>query len=95
MLGEVDRLAGESAVLFGSSLGGLTAALWAARNPRRCAALVLLAPAFDLGRRWIERMGQADVERWRRDGVFPDKHELTLDLPRLWREIEPHVAAWL
>jgi alpha-beta hydrolase superfamily lysophospholipase len=164
MLGEVDRLAGDSAVLFGSSLGGLTAALWAARNPGRCAALVLLAPAFDLGRRWIERMGQADVERWRRDGVFafdhyaigrkeelsvaflddalshepfplpaaptlvlqgeqddvvdpslarefarrmgkhgnpvrlvllPEKHELTLDLPRLWREIEPHVAPWL
>jgi pimeloyl-ACP methyl ester carboxylesterase len=164
MLGEVDRLAGESAVLFGSSLGGLTAALWAARNPRRCTALVLLAPAFDLGRRWIERMGQADVERWRRDGVFafdhygtgrkeelsvaflddalshepfplpaaptlvlqgeqdevvdpslarefarrmreqghpvrlvllPEKHELTLDLPRLWREIDPHVGPWL
>jgi alpha-beta hydrolase superfamily lysophospholipase len=160
----VDRLAGESAVLFGSSLGGLTAALWAARNPRRCAALVLLAPAFDLGRRWVERMGKADVERWRRDGVFafdhyatgrkeelsvafldnalshepfplpaaptlvlqgeqddvvdpslarefarrmrerdnrvrlvllPEKHELTLDLPRLWREIEPHVMPWV
>jgi pimeloyl-ACP methyl ester carboxylesterase len=164
MLGEVDRLAGESAVLFGSSLGGLTAALWAARNPRRCAALVLLAPAFDLGRRWVDRMGKADVERWRRDGVFafdhyatgrteelsvaflddalshepfplpaaptlvlqgeqdevvdpalacefarrmgkhgnpvrlvllPEKHELTLDLPRLWREIEPHLTPWL
>src|ERR1700694_2176133 len=62
MLGEVDRLAGESAVLFGSSLGGLTAALWAARNPGRCAALVLLAPAFDLGRRWVERMGRGGVE---------------------------------
>ena len=164
MLGEVDRLAGESTVLFGSSLGGLTAALWAARNPGRCAALVLLAPAFDLGRRWMERMGKADVERWRRDGVFafdhyatgrkeelsvaflddalshepfplpaaptlvlqgeqddvvdpslarefagrmgtqgnpvrrvllPEKHELTLAPPRLWREIEPHVAPGL
>jgi pimeloyl-ACP methyl ester carboxylesterase len=43
--------ADEPLVLFGSSLGGYSAALWQARRRRAC-ALVLLAPAFDLGARW-------------------------------------------
>jgi pimeloyl-ACP methyl ester carboxylesterase len=165
MLAQVDTLAGaEPAVLFGSSLGGYTAALWAAQNPARCTALVLLAPAFDLGPRWAARMGEAEVERWRREGTFAfdhyatgrkeplgsaflddallhppfplpkaptlvlqgerddvvspdlarsfaqrlqatatparlvlldDGHELTKDLPLLWREIEQHLRALL
>src|SRR5690242_261840 len=41
----------DRAVLFGSSLGGLTAALAAQEDPR-VFALVLLAPAFDLVERW-------------------------------------------
>src|SRR3954471_24731458 len=50
MLGQLDALLqGDEAVLFGSSLGGFTAATWAAARPGRVRALVLLAPAFDLG----------------------------------------------
>ena len=59
MLRQVDVLAlgpDEPVVLFGSSLGGFTAAAWAAKNPGRMGALVLLAPAFDLGPRWSARM---------------------------------------
>lgn len=163
MLAQLDKLAqGEGpVVLFGSSLGGFTAATWAATRPGRTAALVLLAPAFGLGERWQAGMSAADLDRWRREGSFPfdhhatgkperlsigfledalrhdpfplpaaptlvlqgardtvvdpslarefarrmggrarlveldDGHELTKDLPRLWREIEPHLAAVL
>jgi uncharacterized protein len=165
MLGQVDRLAGEGpVVLFGSSLGGFTAATWAAKNPERCAALVLLAPAFDLSARWAARMGEVDLARWKSSSTYafdhygtgrkellaygfledargyapfplpsaptlvlqgerdevvspelaqtfvgrmreagrsallvllPEGHELTFDLPRLWREIELHLAPWL
>ena len=38
------------AVLIGSSLGGLVAAWTAARDPARVAALVLIAPAFEVVR---------------------------------------------
>ena len=161
MLGQIDALLhGEPAVLFGSSLGGYTAALWSALRPGRARALVLLAPAFDLAERWKRRIGDEELRRWRERGevlvdhhargrkeplsvaflddaerhepfplpdaptlvlqgerddvVMPDLapefarrmrarggevrlvllddgHELTADLPRLWREIEPHL----
>ena len=163
MLAQVDALAqGEGPVgLFGSSLGGFTAATWAATRPGRAAALVLLAPAFDLGARWRERLQPGELERWRREGridvdhyatgrkealgwgfledalahqPFPlpqaptlvlqgtrdevvaprlareftermqgrarlveldEGHDLTADLARLWREIEPHLEPLL
>jgi alpha-beta hydrolase superfamily lysophospholipase len=61
-------------VLFGSSLGGYTAAAWAAQPSSRCAALVLLAPAFALGQRWTDRMRPEDVARWRSEGALPFDH---------------------
>jgi len=161
MLRQIDALLqGDAAVLFGSSLGGYTAALWSALRPGRARALVLLAPAFDLAERWKRRIGADELRRWRERGEalvdhhawgrkeplsvgfledagrhepFPlpdapalavqgrrdevvtpdlapefvrrmrergrearlvlldDGHELTADLPRLWREIEPHL----
>ncbi|HWO21399.1 MAG TPA: YqiA/YcfP family alpha/beta fold hydrolase [Kofleriaceae bacterium] len=57
---------GDRAVVIGSSLGGLTAARLAERDPR-VRALVLLAPAFQLARRWRESLGD-DFEVWRRTG---------------------------
>ena len=75
MLSQLDALAGPvPLVLFGSSLGGFTAATWAALHPGRVAALVLLAPAFELGPRWRARMDPAEVERWRREGRFAFDH---------------------
>ena len=162
MLDQLAKISGQDRlVLFGSSLGGYAAATYAARHPDQIAAAVLLAPAFDLARRWEERMPRADLRRWRREGVFafdryahgrkeelsieflgdaakydpfplpaaptlvlqgtrddvvdpglarefasrmdgrarlvelPDGHELAADLPRLWREMEAHLAPFL
>jgi uncharacterized protein len=60
--GERDR-----AVLFGSSLGGLTACRVAEEDARVC-ALVLLAPAFRLIERWRERLGEEGWRGWERSG---------------------------
>ena len=53
-------------IVIGSSLGGLTAARTAERDPR-VQALVLLAPAFGLAERWRHILGSA-FEDWRRKG---------------------------
>jgi pimeloyl-ACP methyl ester carboxylesterase len=56
----------DRAVVIGSSLGALTAARLAERDPR-VGALVLLAPAFQLMARWRELPGWEDWQRtgWR------------------------------
>jgi pimeloyl-ACP methyl ester carboxylesterase len=54
-------------VLLGSSLGGLTAARVAERDPRVC-ALVLLAPAFQAAQRWRARLAGEALRRWRETG---------------------------
>lgn len=84
MLSQIDRLAASAAgdaasddgklFLFGSSLGGFTAAHWAASRPGRTHALVLLAPAFDLAARWAARMDPNDLRRWEQTGRFPFDH---------------------
>jgi uncharacterized protein len=51
--------------LMGSSMGGWLAALHAATH-ENVGRLVLLAPAFGLNRRWPERLGPAEMDRWRR-----------------------------
>jgi len=58
----------------GGSVGGFTAATFAALHPETIAALVLLAPAFELGPRWRQRMGAAEVERWRAQGTYAFDH---------------------
>jgi predicted esterase YcpF (UPF0227 family) len=57
----------DRAVLFGSSLGGLTACRVAEDDPRVC-ALVLLAPAFRMIERWRIRMGEEAWNEWQRSG---------------------------
>lgn len=54
--------------IIGSSLGGYLAALAASRDPS-VERLVLLAPAFRLFERWEARLGPAELDRWRRDGL--------------------------
>ncbi len=58
---------GEAVSLMGSSLGGYLAALYATRHPE-VARLVLMAPAFGFGRRFLDAIGQAEAERWRGTG---------------------------
>jgi uncharacterized protein len=57
----------DRAVVFGSSLGGLTACRVAERDARVC-ALVLLAPAFGLARAWRARLGDGEWNEWRDRG---------------------------
>ena len=65
----LDRVVGASpAVLIGSSMGAYLAALFAARHPRRVPGVVLLAPAFDLGRYWAASLGEDVVREWRERG---------------------------
>jgi len=59
----------DRAVLFGSSLGGLTAARVAEDDARVC-ALVLFAPAFRMIERWSKRMGEAAWRAWQESNVL-------------------------
>lgn len=58
--------ANDTAIVFGSSLGALTASRLAARDAR-VTRLVLLAPAFQLIARWREMLGP-ELEVWRETG---------------------------
>jgi predicted esterase YcpF (UPF0227 family) len=57
----------DRAVLFGSSLGGISACRVAEVDARVC-ALVLMAPAFGLARGWRERLGEKGWNEWRTRG---------------------------
>lgn len=57
----------DRAILFGSSLGGLTACRVAEEDARAC-ALVLLAPAFRLVERWRLLVGESAWRRWQDEG---------------------------
>lgn len=61
------QLAGEPAVLIGSSLGGYLAALYAGRHPE-IERVMLLAPAFDFYRLWREDLGEERLAEWKRNG---------------------------
>jgi uncharacterized protein len=72
---EVVRAASPSGAvsLLGSSMGGYLAALYAARHPE-VDRVVLLAPAFGFARRWPDRLGAAEMERWRTTGALEVYH---------------------
>ena len=70
MVASVRRAIGDDhdrAILFGSSLGGLTACRVAEEDPRVC-ALVLLAPALRIMERWRERLGEKGWNAWQTTG---------------------------
>jgi pimeloyl-ACP methyl ester carboxylesterase len=54
-------------LLIGSSLGGWIGTLLAAQDPR-IIELVLLCPAFQFPKRWLQPHRADEVARWRRDG---------------------------
>jgi len=68
----------DRAIVFGSSLGGLTAARLAERDAR-VSGLVLLAPAFQLVARWRETLGPA-WDDWQRTG-WREVHDYTTGQP--------------
>lgn len=61
---------GAPLMLVGSSLGGYTAALLAARGrlPARVAGLLLIAPAFGFTARWARLVGEDGLRQWRAEG---------------------------
>ncbi|WP_437280082.1 YqiA/YcfP family alpha/beta fold hydrolase [Sorangium sp. So ce375] len=70
MIGAVKQAIGgerDRAVVFGSSLGGLTACRVAEEDARVC-ALVLLAPAFRIMERWRSRLGEEGFRAWEERG---------------------------
>jgi len=75
-------LAGEPAVLIGSSMGGYLAALYASRHPE-IDRMVLLAPAFGFGARWAETFGADKVAEWRNRGHAEVYHYAVRDMRRL------------
>lgn len=65
-----------TAVVIGSSFGGLTAA-WLAQQPQlqpKLQKLVLLAPAFGFLEHWLPKLGDVQLERWRREGTLSVYH---------------------
>jgi len=69
-------------VLFGSSLGGLAAAWFAALNPDRVAACALVAPAFSIVANLLVDAGPDKARRWKKEGTlrFQNDHiDLELD----------------
>lgn len=59
--------------VIGSSLGGLTAAFFAARSPQ-IKRLVLLAPAFGFPERWVQQLGEETLTHWQHTGHLPVYH---------------------
>ena len=87
----------DRAVVFGSSLGGLTAARVAEADARVC-ALVLLAPAFRLAERWRARMSADEWRAWQSAGWL-DIHDYAADRPArvhfdFIRELDALDAGW-
>ena len=71
----VEKAVGDGpAVLFGSSLGGYLAALFASRHPERVTQLVLMAPAFQFPSRWRSRFSPAELDAWKLRGTLPVFH---------------------
>jgi pimeloyl-ACP methyl ester carboxylesterase len=62
------RCAEQACILMGSSLGGFTAGLYAARHPEQVERVVLLAPALQFARRWRERFSAEELAEWKRQG---------------------------
>jgi pimeloyl-ACP methyl ester carboxylesterase len=72
----VDELGedGGALVLMGSSFGALVCAIAAGRRPERVAALVLMAPAFDMPGLWQRQLGTEGIEVWKKEGYVPIEH---------------------
>lgn len=85
-------LAGQPAVLIGSSMGGYLAALYASRHPE-VDRMILLAPAFGFGERWDEVFGAEQVGAWRTRGYADVYHYSAGGLQRLSADLLHDSAA--
>lgn len=69
-----ETVANQPAVLFGSSLGGYLAALFASRHPALVQKLVLLAPGFEFPSRFRLRYTPSELAGWKKRGAAPVFH---------------------
>ncbi|WP_394827731.1 YqiA/YcfP family alpha/beta fold hydrolase [Pendulispora albinea] len=97
-----DAIGGPSdrAIVFGSSLGALTACRVAEEDARIC-ALVLLAPAFRISPRWRVRLGEEAWRRWEETDAleiddYAEKRRTTVDYGfiRELESLEAHGDGW-
>jgi hypothetical protein len=73
-IAQVEKLLfSESALLIGSSLGGLVAA-WVAERNVQVSHLVLLAPAFNFVSYYQQRLGAEVLNLWQQQGYRPVFH---------------------
>ncbi len=59
--------------LFGSSMGGYLAALYA-ENTTKVSELILIAPAFQFVTRYLNRLDTETLENWKKDGYLEIFH---------------------
>jgi pimeloyl-ACP methyl ester carboxylesterase len=86
-LGVIDGLLqNEPARLIGSSMGGYVAALYAAAHPE-IDRLVLLAPAFQFGSRWLEITGREKIRKWEETGWLEVFHYGSGCMRRIHRDL--------
>jgi uncharacterized protein len=69
----LEKNAGSDLLVIGSSMGGLMSVLAANRFPS-IKALVLMAPAFGLNKRWPQRLGAKQFQEWRELGTLQVYH---------------------
>lgn len=62
-------------ILIGSSMGGQTAAWYAARNPGTIAANLLIAPAFRFFQNQIREIGPEGIARIKKEGTYTLQNE--------------------
>ncbi len=87
--------AGEPGPLMGSSMGGLAATLLASAHPEKIAALVLMAPAFNLAELLEQRLGPDGMERWRSEGTTAFEHPAFEEMQRLEYGFMEDARRWL
>ena len=71
-VGDIIKKIDNEIIVFGSSMGGLTALLLAEKHPN-IAKLVLLAPAFRMSDLWVNG-DKAKLKEWEQKGEIPIMH---------------------
>jgi uncharacterized protein len=61
-------------IIWGSSLGGLLALLYASKHQEKVAGLVLLAPALEFSERWEDMLGKDGLKKWESNGYISVPH---------------------
>mgnify|MGYP003757018959 CR=1 FL=1 len=83
----IEKLSKGPVVLCGSSLGAFVALHAAERMSRPIDRMILLAPAFDFGRRAVGDLGEEGMARWKDEGWWTFTHYATAQSQRVHYEL--------